>query len=365
MKCSVCRAAKHKYYCALCVQDRVCQHSWVVDLVSSAGSEYRNRNAQEAANVGLLYDYQSSKLRAQHQRIAALRAKISEREQQVREAQRTRSAMAEAIVRRRAHLQELKTGSSAQLAGEVRVAKEAGEQKAAMCQKAHAALRRDRLILSRALCDIVGLQLAIPEDDVFLGLNDSSRLFGLPWPGHEDWAKYPNDYINACVGHSIHIFSVLTHYLHMDLPFHISKRGSNLYIRPRWREVDIGEAALNINDQNTASFIVGLGMLFFDVAYMCHRQGVRVLLEQVTDVVQSMRKAVLALAERENEARQRLPFSLDIYSVVHAIMAMYIDSGREPETTLKHQVHDALRELHLCDDAVDSVDYEDENWAII
>ncbi|KAI9504276.1 hypothetical protein BX070DRAFT_182448, partial [Coemansia spiralis] len=87
---------------------------------------------------------------------------------------------------------------------------------------------------------------------------------------------YPNDYINACVGHCIHIFSVLSHYLHTKLPFHISKRGANLYIRPNWRQVDAGEAELNIKDSNHASFIVGLSMLFFDIAYLCHRQGVRV-----------------------------------------------------------------------------------------
>ncbi|KAJ1966044.1 CAAX geranylgeranyltransferase alpha subunit [Dipsacomyces acuminosporus] len=368
MKCSVCKASKQRYYCALCLQDRAWQHSWLAGVAATAAdSEHREhrKNSLCAADIGLLYEYQASRLRARHQRIASLRAKIAVREQQLKEAQQKRSAMTESIIRRRTYVQELKKDTGARLVDEVREAREAGEKKLALCQKVRKTLRKDRLILARAMCDIVGLQLTVPEDDILLGLNDTSRLFGLPWPGREDWAKYPNDYINACVGHSVHIFSVLTHYLHTDLPFHISKRGSSLYIRPRWREVDINEAALSITDQNIASFIVGLGMLFFDIAYMCHRQGVRVHLEQITDVVQNMRRVVLALGEKENEARQRVPFSLDIYSAVHSIMAMYVDGGREPETTLKHQVHDTLRRLHLCDDAVDSVDYEDENWALM
>ncbi|KAJ2011769.1 hypothetical protein GGI06_004399 [Coemansia sp. S85] len=200
-----------------------------------------------------------------------------------------------------------------------------------------------------------------------MDMDDRKRLFGLPWPGHEDWAKYPNDYINACVGHCIHIFSVLAHYLHLDLPFHISKRGSSLYIRANWRDVDVGEAALSIGDSNTASFVVGLSMLFFDIAYLCHRQGVRVVAERITDAVDNMRQAVLSLAERENEIRQRAPLELELYSVVQEVMKMYEHAGRKESeaSLLRQQVHDVLRRLHLCDDAVDSIDYDDENWALV
>ncbi|KAJ2000247.1 hypothetical protein GGI04_002927 [Coemansia thaxteri] len=333
-----------------------------------------------------LYEYQSERLRAGHQRVAALKARVSARQQLVAEAQQRRDDIAKTLARRRMQLQALKQGEVVQAEREKHRAGDSVSRKAAQVARVSDVLRKDRGVLTSALCRVVGLQTAgaaMPshsdtgggggsedEDEELLFLNmdldDRKRLFGLPWPGHEDWAKYPNDYINACVGHCIHIFSVLAHYLHLDLPFHILKRGPSLFIRANWRDVDVGESALSISDNSVASFVVGLSMLFFDIAYLCHRQGVRVLVEHITDAVDNMRQAVLSLSERENEARQRLPFSLDLYSVVQEVMSMYVDAGRkESESALRLQVHAVLRRLHLCDDAVDSVDYDDENWAII
>ncbi|KAJ2337599.1 hypothetical protein GGI00_000104 [Coemansia sp. RSA 2681] len=356
----------------------MCQHDWVLDYARNAGSSSQQSSSACALQ---LYEYQTDRLRAGYQRVAALKAKVRARQELVASAQRRRDDMAQSLARRRAELQELKQGEAARAERAALEAKGAESKKAAQVAKVSGVLRKARGILANALCQVVGLQTAgavvqnygedeDEDDEVFflnMDMDDRKRLFGLPWPGHEDWAKYPNDYINACVGHCIHIFSVLAHYLHLDLPFHISKRGSSLYIRANWREVDVGEAALSIGDSNTASFVVGLSMLFFDIAYLCHRQGVRVAVERITDAVDNMRQAVLSLAERENEARQRLPFSLELYSVVQEVMKMYVDARRKESEAalLRQQVHDVLRRLHLCDDAVDSVDYDDENWAII
>ncbi|KAJ2095339.1 Peroxisome chaperone and import receptor [Coemansia sp. S100] len=333
-----------------------------------------------------LYEYQTDRLRAGYQRVAALKAKVRARQQLVAEAQQRCDDAAQSLARRRAQLQELKQGEAVRTERAMYEAQSAGSKRAAQVAKVSGVLRKDRGILANALCQVVGLQTAGAaaqnhglgggdEDDdddeemffLSMDMDDRKRLFGLPWPGHEDWAKYPNDYINACVGHCIHIFSILAHYLHLDLPFHISKRGSSLYIRANWRDVDVGEAALSIADNNTASFVVGLSMLFFDIAYLCHRQGVRVMAERITDAVDNMREAVLSLAEHESETRQRVPLELELYSVVQEVMKMYVGAGRKESEAvlLRQQVHDVLRRLHLCDDAVDSVDYDDENWAII
>ncbi|KAJ1939317.1 hypothetical protein EC988_007345, partial [Linderina pennispora] len=49
-------------------------------------------------------------------------------------------------------------------------------------EKLQLILRKDRLILANALCDIVGLQLDEPADDIYVLLGEGDRLFGLPWP---------------------------------------------------------------------------------------------------------------------------------------------------------------------------------------
>ncbi|KAJ2081482.1 hypothetical protein H4R24_002307 [Coemansia sp. RSA 988] len=367
MKCGVCRAANPKSYCGACIRDRICQREWLTDTTSTACGSNVREVEWTPVRVQQLYEYQSKRLQARRLRVAALRDRIQVREHQIVEAKQLHSEMLEQTTARRAQIRRNEQETARRLEQSALEATETSHKNTLQCQRAHAMLRQDRGILAEALCGVVGLQLRLPaNDDVFSSMDGQSRLFGLPWPGSEDWAKYPNEYINACVSHCIHVFSVLTHYFHLRLPFHILKRGSSLFIRPNWRLVDVDEAALSIDDSNRASFIVGLSMLLYDVAFMCHRQGVRIPIEQITDVVENLRQAVLALSHRENEARIRLPFTLDIYSVVHEIMKMYSAPGEaEPDATLRDQVHNVLRQLHLCDDTVDSVDCDDENWAII
>ncbi|KAJ2709636.1 hypothetical protein H4R19_004155 [Coemansia spiralis] len=385
MKCSVCRAAKPRNYCAACVQDRLCQHRWLADL--AARPQAAPAGGWDADGVRRLYAYQSERLQVRlqvrRQRVAALRAQIQAREQQIAAARRVSSELAERVGAHRVELLEHERGPAAQLERDALEAADAAGKSAGQQQRVRAMLRKDRRMLAEALCEVVGLQLTPPANagDVFSGMDAQARLFGLPWPGTDDWAKYPNDYINACVSHCTQVFSVLAHYFHLRLPFAIVKRRSSLFIRPSLREAggseadgseagasDAGasEAALSVGDANRASFVVGLGMLLYDVAYMCHRQGVRVPVEHITDVIDNLRQAVVALADRENEARLRLPFTLDVYAVVQEVLKMYTGSGdAEADAILRAKVHDILRGLRLCDDVIDSIENDDASWAII
>ncbi|KAJ2389238.1 hypothetical protein GGI23_005878 [Coemansia sp. RSA 2559] len=383
----VCKTAKLKCYCGDCVRDRAFQHEWIVGQVRTpANAEPGSRHVSSqplASSSGIeqLYEYQIGRLQARRQRIAELRARIEVRKRLVAEAHDARDMIAKDLERRKARMLELRQAIVGRLDEQKTQEARKLNKRAAVCQEVHAVLRADRGILAKTLCEVVGLQLDVPpspertgeleeEEYPFAEMDTRRRLFGLPWPGSEDWAKYPSDYINACVGHCIHILSVLSHYFHTDLPFYISKRGAGLYIRPNWREVEIGEAELSIRDNNHASFIVGLSMLFFDIAYLCHRQGVRVHAEQTTDAIENLRQAVRAARAKENEARTRLPFMLDIYSVAQEVTKMYVvaDGSRRwhgSEDALRKQVNDVLLRLHLCDDAIDNADYEEESWAVI
>ncbi|KAJ1907182.1 hypothetical protein LPJ81_000923 [Coemansia sp. IMI 209127] len=387
MKCSVCKTARLKCYCGDCVRDRAFQHEWIVGQVRTpANAEPGPRHVSSqpltsSSGIEQLYEYQIGRLQARRQRIAELRARIEVRERLVAEAHNVRDMITKDLERRKARMLELGQSIIGRLDERKTQESRKLSKRAAVCQEVHDVLRADRGILAKTLCEVVGLQLDVPsspertgeseeEEYPFVEMDTRRRLFGLPWPGSEDWAKYPSDYINACVGHCIHILSVLSHYFHTDLPFYISKRGSSLFIRPNWREVEIGEAELSIRDSNHASFIVGLSMLFFDIAYLCHRQGVRVHVEQTTDAIENLRQAVRAARTKENEARTRLPFMLDVYSVAQEVIKMYVvaDGGRRwhgSEDALRKQVNDVLLRLHLCDDAIDNADYEEESWAVI
>ncbi|KAJ1882555.1 hypothetical protein LPJ57_000837 [Coemansia sp. RSA 486] len=311
-----------------------------------------------------LYEYRSSRLEARRQRIARLRQQIAQRQQQVTAAQQTLRTKADTSEQRQAQLRELEQDISVQLARHVRAEEDAQAQKLAAFQRLLEALRKDREILCDALCGVVGLQLEASEDE-FAVLADGVCLFGLPWPGAEGWDKYPREYIDACVGHCVHVLSVLAHYYHASLPFRIVKRGAQLLIRPHWRAADAGEAPLSAVDTELPAFIVGLAMLFYNIAYLCYCQGVELPPERATHAVENLRLAVLGTSiplTSAEPAGNRSAFAIDVYDIVTQTMQLYSDG---PDLELRQQVHSVLRSLHLCDDAVDSVDYDDENWAII
>ncbi|KAJ2276244.1 hypothetical protein EV176_002438 [Coemansia sp. RSA 451] len=360
MKCGVCKGGTGRGYCGACVQDRMCQHEWLSNVVQERTAQVA-QSGWTADRAQQLYEYQTRRLQARQARVAELKARIHEREQQIAAARQWYRELSES--NKRNSVQQLESNTGLSTKQEAREQSHATQSALERVETTATALRADRLVLTSALCTVVGLRTV--ETDVFAGVDERARLFGLPWPGIDDWRKFPADYINACVSHSVHIFSVLSNYLHLQTPFAVVKRGSRLFIRPNWRQVDVREAALSIDDDR-ASFVVGLAMLFYNIAFMCHRQGVRVPVEQVADAVENMRLAVLAQAEPENTARTRLPFALDIYTVVQEVMRMYADPAHpDADLELRSRVHDELRRLHLCDDAVDSVDYEDDNWAII
>ncbi|KAJ2030894.1 hypothetical protein GGI08_009448, partial [Coemansia sp. S2] len=195
------------------------QHDWVLGLASKTGSgsssDHGASTSPSSTCALQLYEYQTDRLRAGYQRVAALKAKVRARQQLVAEAQQRCDDAAQSLARRRAQLQELKQGEAVRTERAMYEAQSAGSKRAAQVAKVSGVLRKDRGILANALCQVVGLQTAGAaaqnhglgggEDDdddeemffLSMDMDDRKRLFGLPWPGHEDWAKYPNDYINA------------------------------------------------------------------------------------------------------------------------------------------------------------------------
>ncbi|KAJ1814824.1 hypothetical protein LPJ75_002609, partial [Coemansia sp. RSA 2598] len=351
-------SAKAKCYCGLCVQDRLCQHDWALNQLTF-------RNLPKSAKVTAmqqLYEYRSARLEARRQRISRLRQRVAERQQQLTAAQQTLRMKLEASEQRRAQLRELEQNTRTQVARHAQAAEDAKAQKLAAFLRLLDVLHKDREILSDALCGVVGLQLETSEDE-YAVLADGVCLFGLPWPGADGWAKYPREYIDACVGHCVHVFSVLAYYCHVSLPFRVVKRGAQLLIRPHWRAADAGEAPLSAADSELPAFIVGLSMLFYNISYLCHCRGVDLPSDRATLAVENLRLAVLGTSASAEPAGNRTSaFAVDLYDIVTQAIQLYSD-GLDLE--LRQQVHSVLRSLHLCDDAVDSVDYDDENWAII
>ncbi|KAJ1725111.1 hypothetical protein LPJ53_000674 [Coemansia erecta] len=360
MQCEVCKTGrKAKFFCGLCIQDRVTQHDWVVGQLAMRHSKLAA--VDSSTQVGVmqqLYEYQSSRLEQRRQRVARLRAAIAERQQQITAAQNMLQSSVSGLQRRKAQQTELAQESHG-LHRQERGALEQQEQGRAAFRRLAQSLRKDRATLASALSSVVGLRLGAPAGDTYAQLADGDGLFGLAWPsggeeGHGSWGKYPREYIDACVGHCAHVLSVLAHYYHVGLPFRIVRRGARLVIRQQWEAQ--GEAPLSAGEERPR-FVVGLAMLFYDVLFLCWSRGVRVGADQATEAVANLRRAAMGTGEKP-----RGMFEVEVYDVVVRVLALY--SGAADEE-LRQQVHLVLRSLHLCDDAVDSVDNDDDNWAII
>ncbi|KAJ2786009.1 hypothetical protein H4R18_000224 [Coemansia javaensis] len=345
MQCGICRAAAGRGYCGACVGDRVRQHEWLAAAVERG----RERGREEGSSGGRWWWDEAGQRRlcecqGARRRAEALRARIRAREQQIAAARRVRGELEAQAARRRAEAAERARGAAAQrLAQAAGDAGDAARRARAQQQRARAALRSDRRVLAAALCDVAGLRLA--GDDA-----QARRLFGLAWPAAGDWARRPDAYVSACASHCAQVLSVLAHYLHLRLPFAVARRGAALHIRPAWRPA--AEAALATAGPATRpAFAVGLAMLLYNVAFLCHRQGVAVPAARAVDPVANLRRAVLALAAPA-PPRPPPPFALDLYAVVGEVLRLYAAAA----PALRPQVHDVLRRLRLCDDAIAAAD---------
>ncbi|KAJ2365866.1 hypothetical protein H4S01_003014 [Coemansia sp. RSA 2610] len=359
MDCGVCAGSKPRGFCGACVRERWLQHAWL-DGVVRAGSSRQEKHTPEGQQTHEVYEWQARRLQARRQRVAQLRTLIGQRQDQIAAARQLRDTLQQQQQECRDRLAEDKDGLAE---GKDRLAKdkdglaEGRDRRRARWQRAQAQVRADRRVLAQALGGVAGLRLQG-------GAALDERLFGLPWPQRADWAKYPAAYIEACVGHAVHVFSVLAHYLHARLPFYAAKRGGRLYMRAAWRRADAPAAELAVSPR--ARFVVALGMLFCAIAELCRAQGVAA--PEPADVVGNMRRAVCALAEPPPAAT---PPPLDVYAAVVEAMRLYADAARPAAAlALREAVHAELRRLHLCDDAVDAADRDDassddENWAII
>lgn len=356
MKCTSCsRTTNSEYYCQNCVQDRIEQHRWNIELVDHQPSDHQP--------LEHLYGYQQHRLSQRRDRIYQLRSRIQIYKELIQAAQQTLDDRRQQLATRRNRLTDNRDMAIPETETERTKSEEAVQGE----------LKKSRRVLVNALREVSGLRSAA-----------AGRIFGLPWPSREDWSKYADEYISACVGHSVHVLSVLAFYLHEELPFSVIKRGAQLVIRPRWRRIaDVHrkrgtEAALGVDRgaRNRAQFVVGLGMLFYNVAYLCGRWGVRVELERVTDAVGNLRKLMEAvqrdlLVKTESEL-------LDLYETVMEVVYMYEAPGGPSEDEeggdvagLRQDVLEVLGSMHLWSSAraqeeeAAAEEEEDESWAII
>ncbi|KAF8937264.1 hypothetical protein BGZ58_002994 [Dissophora ornata] len=122
-------------------------------------------------------------------------------------------------------------------------------------------------------------------------------IVGRPLPtGY--FENYDRDEINTTIENVIHMMTLVACYLGIKLPYDTSTRQSRYYIQAAFT-AGSKRAPLFLSENNIMLFAAGLGHLNYNIAYLCHSQGVQVTLANATNTLENL----LACCEAPNLGR--------------------------------------------------------------
>ncbi|KAI9487929.1 UV radiation resistance protein/autophagy-related protein 14 [Zychaea mexicana] len=101
--------------------------------------------------------------------------------------------------------------------------------------------------------------------------------------------KYSKEELNAAIGHLTHMLGLITRYLGVKLPFPVFHKTMYPYVRSATAKLrHSSKMPLFLDDKNLRRFTIGMAMLNYDIAYLCHSQGVEIQLSQVANSLQAL-----------------------------------------------------------------------------
>ncbi|TPX57715.1 hypothetical protein PhCBS80983_g03612 [Powellomyces hirtus] len=115
------------------------------------------------------------------------------------------------------------------------------------------------------------------------------RIVNVPLPIFGYTMSVPRERFNAAIGHTIHMCVLLFQYLHVNLPYFTVNKGENSYAQAQHVVADeASRMPLYLTDNNAESFIVGLSMLNYNIAFLCHTQGVHIPIYDVPNTLENL-----------------------------------------------------------------------------
>ncbi|KAG0224086.1 hypothetical protein BGX31_008228 [Mortierella sp. GBA43] len=122
-------------------------------------------------------------------------------------------------------------------------------------------------------------------------------IVGRPLPtGY--FENYDRDAINTTIENVVHMMTLVACYLGIKLPFDTFTRQSKYYIQAAFT-AGSKRAPLFLSESNIMLFATGLGHLNYNIAYLCHSQGIPVTLAKATNTLENL----LACCEAPNLGR--------------------------------------------------------------
>ncbi|OZJ05433.1 hypothetical protein BZG36_01611 [Bifiguratus adelaidae] len=305
MECSNCQLFNRKFVCVKCLRDQVRKHS-----IEAAQLEQQRQDLVEQANFLLAnkgFDMQqlAAEKRSRIRHIATLNASRTALEKST-EADRQRLQILKYRTQmRRETLVNFRDFTTRQLQQQIAEVPESISDITSEWRHTYQMLIDSKRVLVLELCSLFDLRKTLggvdslsrserrkaranrtPDEDTA----DLYTICGLRCPSAKiGISALPREELNAAIGHVIHLISLLVHYLGIKLPYLIVNKGVFSYIRSTTpKKQSSNKMPLFLTDQNTHYFTIGLAMLNYDIAYLCHTQGLEIPMQRVANMLQNL-----------------------------------------------------------------------------
>lgn len=178
--------------------------------------------------------------------------------------------------------------------------------------------------------------------------------------------------INTAMGHLTHLVGIITYYLGVKLPFTLADRDGQWFAKSSFPHHHNTKVPLFISeDGSLRSFLIGFTMLAYNVAYICHTQGMEI--DDPASIVQNVVKSSKGATEKSHAtayaAIQDRSFSLDFNKLLQRIYKGTVKSdSRTPSWNLSlyfNSEEDAIEEARERRRGKEAVQEQQEEWDMV
>ncbi|KAG9303664.1 hypothetical protein G9A89_018561 [Geosiphon pyriformis] len=313
MECNICHNVNLKFFCANCLRQRLHTHNNEMKHLTLEKQRYVDRSAK--VMNGPLRSHQSN-LAEKHklaQRLNHVEIETERLREEIGRGRQELDILKKNLQTRRQVLQEsltyfkkFQSHQKASITKDITTTKERWRQ-------VHSVFIHSRKVLIGELVSLFDLKRIVKESEkndqkivtresrkfskengteesdilpIRNGIiNDDDAEYsiaGRTLPKKGNFIAYPQEEINTAVGHVIHMLGLVAHYLGVKLPFFVTRDPrSNSYARGTFPGFYTRKRPLFLTDHNSQLFTVGMAMLNYNIAYLCHSQGVEIPFNKV------------------------------------------------------------------------------------
>ncbi|KAG0170730.1 hypothetical protein DFQ28_001653 [Apophysomyces sp. BC1034] len=177
-------------------------------------------------------------------------------------------------------------------------------------------------------------------------LREDLYICGVTLPARPiDVSSYSKEELNTAIGLVIHMLNLIVRYLGIKLPFMVFRKGIYPYVRSSLQPRNYSKMPLYLDDKNLKRFTIGIAMLNYDIAYLCHTQGVEIPISKVSNTLQGLmaccRSHQLGVHSHTlaYQGLLNVDFGLDLHQVLRMTALRYRSSATDVN---KELVRDGL-----------------------